>query len=96
MEIKPKAIKIIFEKDGKKYIIPKTDHCLPYKNLEEKIFDWNWYSLLEGNYSCDCNRSLIIKQFYPEFIKKYPEYEFDSEFFRCINTIKLIKYEIIE
>lgn len=79
-----KKIRLVFEKDGKKYEIPSTDMGVPF--WDENYEDWNWYWWESGNGSCDGNRSNLIHQFYPDF----------SEIDHCGKTIELIDWEVIK
>lgn len=61
-----KKIRLVFEKDGKKYEIPSTNTGVPF--WSEDFRDWNWYWWESGNGSCDDNRSSLIHEFYPDFL----------------------------
>lgn len=73
-----KSIATLEYKD-KEYVI-SLDFQDSYPN---HTIDYMW---TEGNYECDCNKSLFIKQ---QLDKNFPEFD-------CGETIKLKKLEIKE
>lgn len=77
-------IHIEFEYKNKKYPIDILEgisfvHEDPYI---KGVYSWFWWE--EGNGSCDCNRSVEIQEYYPDF----PELD-------CGHEIKIINKKIL-
>lgn len=56
----PDAIKAVYKYDGKEYVTIHDDYI-----FDGQVYDYpeQWeYIYKEGNYSCDCNKSLFIRQ----------------------------------
>lgn len=70
-------------------------HAVMKLKYNDKIYDLDYnfgygyekrdaqYMFLEGNYSCDCNKSFFLSKIYPEF----PE-------LNCGNKIKMVEFKI--
>ena len=76
-----KKTRIVLKYKDKEYVLEEEN----WMSKDEYTNEWNWYIWEEGNYSCDCNRSLFLHRKYPEF----------SEFEHCGNEIELVDYEVI-
>lgn len=59
-----KKIWLKFRYKDKEYYI-ETDRFLPF--WDEEWEHWNWFWWEEGNGGCDCNRSITIREKYPDF-----------------------------
>ncbi len=84
MEHEDIPVWLLFKYEGKEYRIELRDKITGvYK--DEKYGDGdgnNWFWWEEGNGACQCNRSIYIKQFFPDF----PLLE------QCGDSIELLDY----
>jgi len=78
-KLKKTIVKAIFKIHDKQYAIEEDfGYGYPVNSAE--------FMFTEGNYACDCNRSIMIRQ---QQDPDFPEYE-------CGEEIKMIKFEVIE
>ena len=75
-------VKIVFRHEGKDYPLVVEKHLNPW--WDEHMQEWDWYLLEEGNYGCQCNRSILIHEKYPEF-----------PLMECGESIELIDYDFV-
>lgn len=69
-------VRMFFKSGGKEYVVEMD------LGTDLDLIDW---MLVEGNYSCDCNRSHFIHTKYPEF----------PDFVECGESIDLVKWEMV-
>lgn len=67
----------VLKYEGREYVVTTTGHT------SEAGAEFMW---TDGNYSCDCNRSIMIRQKYGT--------DFMPELF-CGETIELVRYDIV-
>lgn len=69
---------VVFEFEGKKYLVDNDfGYGYPPESAE--------YMFTSGNFSCDCNRSMLIHNRYPDF----PEYD------ECGDEIEMVGFEVV-
>ena len=77
-------VRVVLKYKEKEYILEQED-WIHDEDLDEIKGGGVPYIWDEGNYSCDCNRSLFLHRVYLEF----PDFE------HCGNEIELVEYELL-
>ena len=76
-------IKLVFGYKGKEYPMEKRGE-ITFVNWDKEMDEWSWFWWEDGNGSCDCNRSITIREEYPDFEK-----------LKCGGEIELLDWEVL-